>query len=136
MFYEVTSKRVVMDSKGKDKEITEKYIVEGCELFGEAELKMLQYFNNENDVTAIKQSRIREFINAINNEAEQGIYVATIADVFVDDKGVEKEIKYVVALWATSVEEATHITNEYMKQGLSDFVLLGVKRTKFLEVIS
>ena len=83
----------------------------------------------------MKQSKIREFINAHNEEAEQGIYVATVADVFVDDNGKEKEIKYVVAIWATSVGEANELVGEYLKQGMEDFRIIGVKRTKFVDLI-
>ena len=50
MYYEVTSKRVVVDPKGNDKEISERFIVVNCELFGEAEMKTLQEYNGENDV--------------------------------------------------------------------------------------
>ena len=39
MYYEVTSKRVVIDPKGADKEISERFIVDNCDLFGEAEMK-------------------------------------------------------------------------------------------------
>ncbi len=135
MYYEVTSKRVVIDPKGNYKEISERFIVDNCDLFGEAEMKTLQEYNGENDVVAIKQSKIREFINAKNEEAEQGIYVATVADVFVDDNGKEKEIKYVVAIWATSVGEANELVGEYLKQGMEDFRIIGVKRTKFVDLI-
>jgi hypothetical protein len=55
--------------------------------------------------------------------------------VFVDDNGKEKEIKYVVAIWATSVGEANELVGEYLKQGMEDFRIIGVKRTKFVDLI-
>ena len=110
MYYEVTSKRVVIDPKGNDKEISERFIVDNCELFGEAEMKTLQEYNGENDVVAIKQSKIREFVNEKNEEQDEHIYLATIVIIFVDENtGAEKETKYVVGLWATSTENATKI---------------------------
>lgn len=136
MYFEVTSKRVVIDPKGNDKEISERFIVDNCELFGEAEMKTLQEYNGENDVVAIKQSKIREFVNEKNEEQDEHIYLATIVSIFVDENtGAEKETKYVVGLWATSTENATKIAVDYMSQGLSDLVLVGIKRTNFVDII-
>lgn len=139
MFYEVTTMHSEIDAKGANKEILSKYIVDGCESFSEAEYKSFEYVSPVSDgacdVTKINRSKIREFINAQNAEAEQGIYVATVADVFVDDNGKEKEIKYNVAIWATSVGEANELVGEYLKQGMEDFRIIGVKRTKFVDLI-
>ena len=138
MFYEVQTRHSEIDAKGANKEVVEKYIVEGCELFADAEYKSIEnitpFSNGVCDVTAMKQSKIREFINA-QEDAEQGIYVATVADVFVDGNGKEKEIKYVVAIWARSVGEANELVGEYLKQGMEDFRIIGVKRTKFVDLI-
>lgn len=134
MFYELSLKRNTVSEIGVQKEVSEKYIIEGAELFCEAEAKALEYFNGECNVTAIKQSKIREFIN--NAEIDNEIYLSCVADVYIDEKsGKEKELKYVVAVFATSVDDATKKTLEYMKQGLNDFVLNSVKKTKFIEVI-
>lgn len=134
MFYELSLKRNTVSEIGLKKEVSEKYIIEGAELFCEAEAKALEYFNGGCNVTAIKQSKIREFINNANIDDE--IYLSCVADVYIDEKtGKEKELKYVVAVFATSVDDATKKTLEYMKQGLNDFVLNSVKKTKFLEVI-
>lgn len=135
MFYEISLKRNAVNESGVKKEVSEKYIIEGAELFCEAEAKALEYFNGECNVIAIKQSKIRDFINSKAEEAEQGIYVATVADVFVDDNGKEKEIKYVVAMWSTSVGEADELVGGYLKQGMADFRIIGVKRTKFVDLI-
>lgn len=135
MFYELSLKRNTVSESGREKEVSEKYIIEGAELFCEAEVKALGYFNGECNVTAIKQSKIREFINN-DADTDNDIYLSCVADVYIDEKsGQEKELKYVVAVFATSVDDATKKTLEYMKQGLNDFVLNSVKKTKFLEVI-
>lgn len=137
MFYEVQTIRSEVDAKGANKEVVEKYVVEG-DSFTDAEHysfeHILPYSSGVCDVTAIKQSKIREFVN-VKNKEEQDLYVATVADVFVDDNGKEKEIKYVVAIWATSVGEANELVGEYLKQGMEDFRIIGVKRTKFVDLI-
>lgn len=134
MFYEVTSKRFIVDAKGNDREIAEKYLFENLEFFAEAEQKMYEHLNNENTVTAIKQCKIMEFVNQRSDD-EQSIYYATIESLFVDDNGNEKATRYIVGMFAKSVDEANRITNEYMKQGLADLVLVGIKKTKIVDLL-
>lgn len=135
MFYEVTSKRTVMDLKGNDKLIAEKYLIENIEFFAEAEQKMLEYFNNENEVPAIKQHKLKEFVNKRTTET-QTIFFATLESIFVDElTGEDKATKYVVGLFAENIDDAYVITNNYISQGLEDLVLVGIKKTKIVELI-
>lgn len=135
MFYEVTSKRTVMDAKGNDKLIAEKYLIENIEFFAEAEQKILEYFNNENEVPAIKQSKLKEFVNKRTTET-QTIFFATLESIFVDElTGEDKATKYVVGLFAENIDDAYVITNNYISQGLEDLVLVGIKKTKIVELI-
>lgn len=135
MFYEVTSKRTIMDNNGRDKEISETFVVDNCVFFADAEHKVLQEYNGENDVVAIKQSKIREFVNEKTDE-EENIYLATIVSIFIDEStGTEKETKYLVGLWASDIDDANKKVKEYMKQGLDDLVLVAIKKSKFVDVL-
>lgn len=134
MYYETTIKRVITDKKGNDKEVAEKYICDKCELFADAEERMLEQFNNECDVTAIKRSPIREFANKPCDDA--AIYIATITDTFVRDDDSESKTHYKVALYAMSVTDANKVVQEYMAQGLSDMECDKIEKTTFLEVIA
>lgn len=134
MFFEVISKRIVIDNKGNDKEITEKFIVDNCEFISEAEKIMLLEYNGENRCTSVKESNLREFVNERQND-DQAIFLATLEDVFVTDDGDEKATRYVVGLFANTVEEATSIMVEYMKQGLSNLKIVAIKRTKIVDLL-
>lgn len=135
MYYETLSKRTIVDQKGNDKEVSEKFIVENCEICAQAEVKTLEYWNVKNDVISVKQSKIREFVNEREND-EQFIYLATIEDKFVDEEnGEEKATKYVVGLFAQSLEEATTKVLSYMKQGINDMSLTAIRRTKIVELL-
>ena len=135
MFYEVTSKRFIVDAKGNDKEIAEKYLFENLEFFAEAEQKMYEHLNNENTVIAIKQCKIKEFVNGRSDD-EESIYYATIESIFINENsGEEKATKYVVGLFAKSIDEANGIANEYIAQSLADLVLIGIKKTKIVDLI-
>lgn len=94
-----------------------------------------ELFNYENEVTSVKQSKIYEFANEREDD-DQFIYLSTIEATFInEDDGSEKVTKYVVGVFAMSVEEATSISKEYMKQGLADMTLTSVKKTKFIELL-
>lgn len=134
MFHEVVLKRTIVDSKGCDKEISEKYLVENKELCAEAEATLMEYWNAECDVVSVKQAKIMEFVNRRESD-EQEIYMSGVESIFVDDDGEEKTTKYIVGLFAQSVEEATKRTLEYMRQGISDMRMVSVKRTKIADLL-
>ena len=134
MIHEVTLKRTIVDAKGCDKEIKENYLVENKVFCAEAEATMLEYWNSECDVTSVRQSKIMEFVNKRDND-EQEIYLSEVESIFVDEDGEEKSTKYVVGLFATSVEEATNMMKEYMKQGIQYMRLVSIKRTKIADLL-
>ena len=135
MIFEIAIQRIVIDKKGNDRNVTEKWFVENCELFGEAEMKGLELYTNNADVVAVKISSILEFVNRRTLE-EQSIFVATIENVITSEDGDEKVMKYKVALFAKDIHDATRITSEYMRMGISDMSLVGIKRTKFIDILS
>ena len=134
MIFEITIQRIVIDKKGNDRNVTEKWFVENCELFGEAEMKGLELYTNNSDVVAVKISSILEFVNRRTLE-EQSIFVATLESVFVDENDVEKTTRYKVALFAKNIQDATNIVLEYQKGGVEDMTLIGMKRTKFIDIL-
>lgn len=135
MFYEISSRRVVIDRKGNDKSLTEHFIVDDVELFAEAEQKGLELYNGENDIVAIKRSNLKEFVNKRSNDDEK-IFLATIEASYIDDGGNELSSKYEVALFATTTQSAMAIVLNYLKGGLEDMTLAGIKKSKFVDLIT
>lgn len=135
MFYEVSNKITVVDKKGNDRQLVEKILIKDINLFSEAELKAIEWYNNENEVVAIKQlPKLMEFVNE-RTESEEAIYSATIESLFIDDDNNEKTTRYMVGIFALSLEDATKIAIEYMRGGMSDLSLVSIKKTKIVEVI-
>jgi hypothetical protein len=135
MYFETSNRITVMDKKGNDRVVVEKLLVKNINLFSEAELKSIEWYNNENEVVAIKMlPKLMEFVNERNIEGE-AIYMATIESLFVDDDDKEKTTKYNVGIYALSLEEATDIVLAYMKEGMTDLSLVGIKKTNIVEVI-
>lgn len=134
MFFEVNVKIPFMDVSGRDKVANEKYIVENCTFFAEAEAKMLQEMNMEGDVVGMKISALKEFVNT-RSDADEYVFFSTLEASYTDDNGKELVSKHVVAVFAENIDDATLKTKEYMRQGMDDLVLVGVKKTKFVDLI-
>lgn len=135
--YEGTISYITIDKNGNDKTLKEQFILEHCESFTDAEEQLYDYGSGLTaiDVVAIKRSKLREIVNERDNENEK-IFYATIVDKFYDaDKDETTETKYVVALFAMDMKQAHQIVNDYMKQGLEDMELVGLKCTKVVDVL-
>jgi predicted peroxiredoxin len=139
MYYEGKIKYNSCNESGKNTTVKEDYLIENCELHGEAESVLYKFASDYNlndiDVLSVKRTKLMEFVNDKQSDDDY-IYYATIASLFLDEKnGKEKETRYNVAVYAKDIDEANKFVNEYMKQGLNDMKLISIKRTKILAVI-
>ena len=138
MIYETAIKTTTIDNKGNDKVVTSRYIIENAELFGEVESKLYEEFGSETgfEVASIKISKLKEIINEAPQGEEVKIYFANIIDRFYDaDKDETTETQYTVALHAHDINEAHKAIDQYMKQGMEDMELVGLKCTKYISVL-
>ena len=138
MIFETSIKTTIVDKNGNDKTLVSRYIIENAELFGEVEKKLYEEFGNETgfEVASIKISKLKEIINeAPQGETECKIYFATICDHILTDEGDVKDMQYSVALHAHDINEAHKAIDQYMKQGMEDMELVGLKCTKYLSVL-
>lgn len=140
MFYHIKINYESLNEQGESVNKNEEYLVKDCELHAEAEQRGYEYASeyqfNEPDITSVKRSNIREFVNEDPDEDEDIIYDAIIADVYINEKtGKEKELKYHVGVFAKNMDDATKKVYEYMKQGMNDMRFIGVKETKIVEII-
>ena len=137
--YEIQISFVKVDSKGNDRNIKESLILEHAESFSDAEQIGYDYGSGLTaiDVVSVKRSKLKEIVNEKPfNDDTCKIYVAQIVDHFVDMETEEtKDIKYSVALFAHDMKEAHQAIEQYMKQGLEDMDLVGIKETNFTDVL-
>jgi hypothetical protein len=132
MLYEFKIKVERENAKGELKQVSEHYIIDGCELFAEVEAKALEEFGAECDVFAITRSKIKEIVN--QKDIDKPFFKATVVDVYTDDNGEEKESSYQVLVCGKNVAEATKIIEEYLKTGF-DMRLDGIVKTKILDLL-
>lgn len=140
MFYHIKLNYESLNEKGENVNKNEEYLVKDCDLHAEAEQRGYEYASeyqfNEPDITSVKRSNIREFVNEDPDEDETIIYDAIIADVYINEKtGKEKEMKYHVGVFAKNMDDATKKVYEYMNQGMTDMRFICVKETKIVEII-
>lgn len=132
MFYELKLKTQRENSKGEMKEVKEHFITD-VDLFCEAEAKGMELYNGNCDVFSIIRSKIREIVN--DKQEDKPFFKATLIHIFVNDDGTEKETPYPVLVCASDLKEANRLMEDYMKQGLNDFRLEGIVKTKIIEVL-
>ena len=141
MFYHIKLNYESLNEQGESVNKNEEYLVKDCELHAEAEQRGYEYASeyqfNEPDITSVKRSNIREFVNEVaTSEYETIIYDAIIADIYINENtGKEKLLKYHVGVFAKSMSDATKKVYEYMNQGMTDMRFIGVKETKIVEII-
>lgn len=136
MFYEANTKVTRINEKGEEKQVIERYVIENCISFSEAEeraVKTFSYDNTDGEVVAIKRSNLYEIVN--ENANKEKFFRAKLGSIFIDDNGKEKMTYYHVLLSADNMDEAQSIMKEYMKQGMNDFIFLEIKETKVNDVI-
>ena len=135
MIYEATITYITRDNNGNDKQEKESFIIDNVETFAQVEELLYQEFQNltDIDVIAIKRSNINEIINMCSN-ADEKIWLADIVQMFVDENGVEKEMRYKFAFFSLNTDTAFQYVKEYLKQGYTDMELVGLKKTRFQDI--
>lgn len=135
MIHEVTIAFTVAGKNGEGKTVKEQYLVDNRNLFAEVEDAMYVGFDGykDLDVIAVKRSRIKEVANYRTN-AEEKMFIATLVDIFHDQEGNEKEIKYQLAFYSQNMSTAWTFIREYVAQGYN-MKVSAIKETKFIDLV-
>ena len=131
MIWETQVAYTIIDKKGNDRQVKEKYLVEYGDTFTEVEDKLICKLGCE--VQAIKQSKAKEILS-YKKDVEENIWLCELQDVFHSDEGEEKYIKYKVFLCAKTFDEAKARLGEYIKQGY-DMDIVNIKLTNFEDIL-
>ena len=120
MLIEVKTKATfIIDGKPRKKCKT--FIIDK-ELFAEAEIAVMELYHSEfssgfvteYEILSLKKSPIKEVYTQYDG---QNSYITTLKDIFLDNNGNEKPIKYKVLFWANDENEAMSNIREIMSQG-------------------
>lgn len=132
MLIEVRAKVAYLE-EDKVKKRTETFLVNNCELFVNAEHTVMEYLSEltqaqSYEIQSMRISSIKELCPQFEGEHS---FIATLKDIFHDDNGNEKQIKYKVLLWADSLSEANNRTQELARQGY-DMLVEGLKQVDYI----
>lgn len=137
MLVEVKAK-VARIIDGKTRKRTETFIVPDCELFVNAEHQVMQSLIEEQNAGLVDNFEVQSLrISPIKEVCTQWLedytmsgfspFIATLKDIFHDDNGNEKSLKYKVLLWANSHSQALQRVQELARQGY-DMQIEGIKQ--------
>lgn len=133
MLIEVKAKVAwIVDGKVKRKQET--FILDK-EVFAEAEyvvMSLLEGYRREGtvdnfEIQGLKLSIVKEVITQYQGECT---FIASLRDVFLQDDGSEKVLRYKVLLWADNISDAMAHTRELASQGY-DMQIDGLKEVNY-----
>ena len=122
----------VIDSKTRKR--TETYLTE-ADVFAQAEIAVMTLLEQQTEdglvenfeIQSLRISPIKEICTQYQGEET---FVITLKDIFVDDNGNEKFLRYKVLLWADSLSQANARANELSHQGYS-MLVEGIKQADY-----
>ena len=118
---------------GKTRKRTETYVMDK-EFFSQAEYTVTEFLNGDTTVEdfqiqILKLSQIKEIDDqSIDNSIPS--FIATLIDIFHQDDGTEKKLRYKVLLWADNLTAANRRANELSHQGY-DMQIEGIKQVDY-----
>jgi hypothetical protein len=122
----------VIDNKTRKR--TETYILDR-EFFSQAEYAITELLNEEEQsgliedfyITSLRESGIKEIVDKFKGDFS---FLATLKDIWLEDDGTEKYLKYKVLLWADSPSQAMSNTLQLSKEGY-DMQIEGIKQVDY-----
>ena len=119
---------------GKTRKRAETWVVDK-EVFAEAEYAVTSGYMQEQELGTVEDFEIQSLrISPIKEVASQfsGEYsfIATLIDIWLEDDGTEKKLKYKVLLWADSPSQAMSNTLQLSKEGYN-MQIEGIKQVDY-----
>lgn len=137
-YFEVKIQYEKMQEDGKEKKVTEQYVVEALS-FAEAETRIIEemtpYISGEFDVVSEKIAPFNEIFLS-DNYTDDKWFVSKVAFITIDEK-TEKEKKqtFRYLVQAATSELALDYTKEMLSHGMSDYYCIdAVQDTPTLDV--
>ena len=136
-YYEVKIQYQKMQEDGKEKKVTEQYVVEALS-FTEAETRIIEemtpYISGEFDVVSEKIAPYNEIFLS-DNSTDDKWFLSKVAFITIDEKTAkEKKTSQRLLVQAETSEKAMDYTKEMFSHGMSDYSIDSVQDTPTLDV--
>ena len=119
---------------GKTRKRTETYLTDK-EVFAQAEMEVITCLVQEQEAGVVEDFEIQSLkISPIKEVATQfegtNTFIATLKDIWIDDDGNEKTLKYKVLLWANDLTQANARALQLSHQGY-DMQVESIKQVDY-----
>ena len=136
-FYEVKIQYQKMLEDGKEKRVTEQYVVEALS-FTEAESRIIEemnpYISGDFDIVSEKIAPYNEIFLS-DNSTDDKWFVSKVGFITLDEKTAkEKKQTFRYLVQAATSEKAMDYTKEMFSHGMSDYSIDSVQDTPTLDV--
>ena len=136
-YYEVKIQYQKTLEDGKEKKVTEQYVVEALS-FTEAEARIIKemtpYISGEFDVVSEKIAPYNEIFLS-DNSTDDKWFVSKVGFITLDEKTAkEKKQTFRYLVQAATSKLALDYTNEMFSHGMSDYIIDAVQDTPTLDV--
>lgn len=136
-FYEVKIQYKKMQDDGKEKKVTEQYVVEAMS-FTEAESRiteeMTPYVDGDFDVVSEKIAPYNEILLSENSNDDKW-FLSKVSFITIDEKTAkEKKTSQRLLVQAETSEKAMDYTKEMLSQYMSEYSIDSVQDTPTLDV--
>ena len=136
-YYEVKIQYQKMQDDGKEKKVTEQYVVEALS-FTEAESRIIEemtpFIDGDFDVVSEKIAPYNEILLS-DSYSDDKWFVSKVAFITIDEKTAkEKKQTFRYLVQAETSEKAMDYTKEMFSHGMSDYRIDAVQDTPTLDV--
>lgn len=136
-YYEVKVQYQKTLEDGKEKKVTEQYVVEALS-FTEAESRIIEemahYISGEFDVVSEKIAPYNEIFLS-DNSTDDKWFVSKVGFITIDERTAkEKKQTFRYLVQAATSKLALDYTNEMFSHGMSDYIIDAVQDTPTLDV--
>ena len=136
-YYEVKIQYQKMQDDGKEKKVTEQYVVEALS-FTEAESRIIEemtpFIDGDFDVVSEKIAPYNEILLS-DSYSDDKWFVSKVAFITIDEKTAkEKKQTFRYLVQAETSEKAMDYTKEMFSHGMSDYCIEAVQDTPTLDV--
>ena len=136
-FFEVKIQYQKMQEDGKEKKVTEQYVVEALS-FTEAESRIIEeitpYVSGEFDVVSEKIAPFNEIILSDKSDDDKW-FISKVSLITLDEKTAkEKKQTFRYLVQARTSEFAMDYTKEMFSHGMSDYSIDSVQDTPIIDV--
>ena len=136
-YYEVKIQYQKVQEDGKEKKVTEQYVVEALS-FTEAESRIIEemtsYISGEFDVVSEKIAPYNEIFLSDRTDDDKW-FISKVAFITIDERTAkEKKQTFRYLVQAETSEKAMDYTKEMFSRGMSDYSIDAVQDTPTLEV--